>query len=65
VTAFDIFLGSDGTDALWLECIDGLDAATARMNEIAGKQPGTYFILNLHDGQVVAKVDTRTHPEQK
>jgi hypothetical protein len=35
------------------------------MNEIAGKQPGAYFVLHLHDGLVVAKVDTRKHPEQE
>ena len=58
---FDIF-GSSGNknDALWLECIEGLDAATERMYEIAAHQPGIYFLLNLWEHSVVAKTDTRS-----
>jgi hypothetical protein len=55
---FDIFLGSGEHDALWLECIEGLDAATQRMNEIAAERPGRYFVLSLPDRFVIAKTDT-------
>jgi len=58
--SFDIFSGSDESDALWLECVEGLDAATQRMDEIASRRPGMYFVLNLRDRFVVAKVDTRS-----
>ena len=60
MSTFDIFLGSGEHDALWLECVEGLDAATKRMNEIATKKPGMYFVLNLRDRLVVATIDTRS-----
>jgi len=56
--SFDIFLGSGVNDAMWLECVEGLDVATKRMHEIATKRPGMYFVLNLRDRLVVAKTDT-------
>ena len=43
MSTFDIFVGSGEHDAVWLECVEGLEAATKRMNEIAAKKPGTYF----------------------
>ena len=55
---FDIFLGSGEHDALWLECVEGLDAAIERMHDIASKRPGMYFVLNIRDRFVVAKADT-------
>ena len=59
MSTFDIFKGSGEKDAVWLECVEGLDAATKRMNEIAIKKPGMYFVLRLQDRLVVAKIDTR------
>ena len=58
MSTFDIFLGEH--DAVWLECIEGLDAAAQRMNDIAIEKPGMYFVLDLHDHFVVAKMDTRS-----
>jgi len=60
IHTFDIFLGSGVNDALWLESIEGLDAATERMKEIAAQRPGTYFVLSLPDRFVIAKTDTRS-----
>jgi len=58
-STFDIFLGSDkNNDASWLECVEGLDAATKRMHEIAAKRPGRYFVLNLYERLVAAKTNT-------
>ena len=59
MSTFDIFQGSGEKDALWLECVEGLDAATQRMYEIAAQRPGMYFVLNLGDHVVVAKTDSR------
>ena len=61
MSTFDIF-GSSGKKnyALWLECIEGLHAATERMYEIAAQQPGIYFVHNLRKHSVVAKADTRS-----
>jgi hypothetical protein len=55
---FDIFQGPGKHDALWLECVEGLDAATKRMDEIAAERPGMYFVLNLFDCLVLAQTDT-------
>jgi len=61
MSTFDIFeRPGNRQDVLWLECIEGLDAATERMHEIATHRPGTYFVLNLRDHLVVAKTDTRS-----
>jgi len=61
MTTFDIFQSSGNkNDDLWLECIEGLDAATERMYEIATHRPGIYFVLNLRDHLVAAKTDTRS-----
>jgi hypothetical protein len=58
---FDIFESSDSkNDALWLECIEGLDAARDRMYEIAAQRPGMYYVLNLQARLLVAKTDTRS-----
>jgi hypothetical protein len=65
VPQYDIFSGSGQNDALWLECIEGLDAATERMHEIAAKQPGMYFVLNLRDRLVVAKTDTSSSKDRE
>ena len=60
MTTFDIFQSPcNKNDVVWLECIEGLDAATERMYETAIHRPGVYFVLNLHDHLVVAKTDTR------
>ena len=56
--SFDIFSGSGEHDCLWLECVEGLDAATERMHEIASKRPGMYLVLSIRDRSVTAKTDT-------
>ena len=61
MTTFDIFQSPcNKNDVVWLECIEGLDAATERMYETAIHRPGIYFVLNLRDHLVVAKTDTRS-----
>jgi len=61
MTTFDIFQSPrNKSDVAWLECIEGLDAATERMYEIATHRPGIYFVLNLWEHLVVAKTDTRS-----
>ena len=60
VPQYDIFSGSGQNDALWLECIEGLDAARDRMYEIAAQRPGMYYVLNLQARLLVAKTDTRS-----
>ena len=61
MSTFDIVERPDNRqDAVWLECIEGIDAATERMYDIATHRPGIYFVLNLWEHLVVAKTDTRS-----
>ena len=61
MSTFDIFQRPcNKNDAVWLECIEGLGAAKERLYEIATHRPGIYFVLNLRDHSVVAKMDTRS-----
>ena len=56
--SYDIFSGTD-SDGLWIECVDGLAAATARMNTIAEEIPGLYFVYGSREHTIVARADTR------
>jgi hypothetical protein len=44
-------------DAVWLETVEGLEAAQRRMEEIATRKPGVYFIFSSGDRSVVAKIE--------
>jgi hypothetical protein len=57
---YDIFQGTTETDALWIAAVKGLLTATERMNEIAGRQPGHYFLFDVPTKSIVAQIDTRT-----
>lgn len=56
--SYDIFSGAE-SDALWIECVDGLTAAIDRMNAIADDMPGLYFIFGSRERKVLARADTR------
>ena len=56
---FDIFRGLFGNpDAIWIECVEGLAAATHRMDEIADERPGHYFVFDSGRQTVVASIRT-------
>lgn len=55
---FDIFSGELDKNAVWLETVDGLAEAQKRMQEIATRKPGVYFIFSSGDRSVVAKLET-------
>jgi hypothetical protein len=55
---FDILSGVTGRDALWLEAIEGFDAARRRMSELAAAKPGPFFIFHTRTAAVVATADT-------
>lgn len=60
----DIFRGIYGRgDVTWVESVEGLDDATARMHEIAAKCPGPYFLFDLLTRSVLGEIDTSKHPE--
>jgi hypothetical protein len=56
--SYDIFSGAE-SDALWIECVDGLNAAINRMNAIATEIPGLYFVFGSRERKVLARTDTR------
>ena len=60
ISKFDIFSGSIDKDALWLETTEGLANAKQRMNELAAKSPGKYFVFCDFSHTVVALTDTAT-----
>ena len=55
---FDIFSGSSERDAIWIEVVAGLTNAKRRMDEIAAKQPGDYFIFQTDRNSVMARTRT-------
>src|SRR5215469_17639317 len=55
---FAIFSGSIDKNALWLERAEGRDNANRRMDEIATKSPGKYFVLCDFFHTVVPQTDT-------
>jgi hypothetical protein len=56
--AFDIFSANPNEDPLWLETAVGLSNARERMEWIAAKKPGRYFIFSLLSGEPVAQIET-------
>ena len=62
VLLFSIFRGRFGDkDVVWLGAYEGLTGARDRMLQIAAKQPGAYFVLNLASHSLTLSLDT-AHP---
>ena len=57
VPRYDIFLGTD-KNAQWIEVVEGLDAASRRMEFYAAKCPGRYFIFDCSEHTIADSVDT-------
>lgn len=57
---YDIFSGSPESGSLWIERVQGRDAAVERMQVIAAETPGRFFVFGGRERQVVANADTRT-----
>jgi len=67
-TIFDIFEGTDDSDAVWIQVVEGLSDARQRMEEIAAAKPGQYFVFDPESHSVVARIDTGkvlSWPERK
>jgi hypothetical protein len=57
---FDIFTGTTTEGgATWLEAVSSLANARQRMEEIASKSPGEYFVFSQATQSIVARTDTR------
>jgi hypothetical protein len=55
---FDIFSGMPGESAIWLEAVMGLANARHRMEQIAAKTPGKYFLFSIQSHAVIERIDT-------
>lgn len=63
---FDIFSGRVNSDVVWIEAVEGLGNAYARMTKIAAEKPGTYFIV-YKASQICGSIDTsflQQHPNR-
>jgi hypothetical protein len=58
VTSYEIFSGRIDSDPLWLESVEGKEAACARMKQRANEAPGPYFIFSASAQQIIASLDT-------
>lgn len=56
--SFDVFSGTPDRDAVWLETVQGLSNARARMHEIAAQIPGQYFVFSAGSRAVLAQIET-------
>jgi hypothetical protein len=62
---FDIFSGVPDKNAIWLEAVEGLSNARARMHEIAAQFPGQYFVFSAVSHSILAKTESFSKPEFK
>jgi hypothetical protein len=56
--SFDIFSGRSDKDAVWIEAVQGLSNARARMHEIAAQTPGQYSVFSVGSRAVLAQTET-------
>jgi ActR/RegA family two-component response regulator len=61
-TTYDLFKGSSQENAIWIEAVEGLEAATERMNRLAAKDSSEYFLFQA--GSIVASVKNPKPPSQ-
>ena len=55
---FDIFTGTSRQNAIWLDAVEGLSNARARMHDLAAQIPGQYFVCLIGSDEILAGVET-------
>jgi hypothetical protein len=55
-------LGESEKDAIWLEKVEGLSNAKARMKKFAQENPGHYFVCS-ENHSILARTNTYNQPE--
>ena len=55
---FDICEGMPNKSAIWVERVEGFEAAQERMEQVATENPDAYFIFDTRTHEVLARVDT-------
>jgi hypothetical protein len=56
--SFDIFSGRPDKNALWIETVEGLSNARARMHDLAAQKPGQYFVFSTGGHAIIAQIET-------
>ena len=56
---FDILQKIDDVNFLWIEVVEGLRTAIARIEELQARTPGEYVVFDQRTQQVVAKLKSR------
>ena len=57
-SSFDIFTGTSNNNVIWLDTVEGLSNARARMHEIAAQIPGQYFVCSIGSHEILAQIET-------
>lgn len=58
---YDIFLVvAPGTDAIWIDSVEGLEPASDRMRTLAAQTPGRYYLLCRRTEKILNFIDTST-----
>jgi hypothetical protein len=60
--SFDIFSGTPDENPVWIETAAKLSRARERMEKIAAKTPGRYFLLSACGQSIVAQIWTFKKP---
>ena len=61
---FDIFYGTSDKNAVWIEAVEGLSNARARMEEIAATHPGQYFVFSATSHSILVRTETFREAER-
>src|SRR5580698_6276757 len=61
-TTYDLFKGNSRENAIWIGAVEGLEAATERMNRLAAKESSDYFLFQ--SGNIIASVKNSKTPSQ-
>jgi hypothetical protein len=60
---FDIFSGIPNESPVWLEAVRGLSNAKERVEHIAAKKPGAYFVFSVESHKVFARIGSAKHSQ--
>ncbi len=56
---FHIYAGTPGGNSKWLESASELASAQKRMEDLAAKTPGQYFIFNVWTSCILSQLNTQ------
>lgn len=65
LSKFDIFAGEIQKNAIWLEAVAGLEEAKIKMEQVAARSPGKYFVYCSTTRSVVATLETHPKPAHR